>query len=187
MKSNVEELSYKISYSEIYDMLKSYYLFSYDIEDVPKVFSVIDDDFYLTISEQFRSQLLAFAYILSTSKGYMSLYLYSFAISSLKDCFKHAISFIKCINSFDNSTQEEKYILIKSLDKIAQFCYDNCEFEYDKEKLFRVFYQYPDIDEDLIKRILKFNKKFNYKYIKIFLKDLLNFGRWHVCNGKLIF
>lgn len=178
MNINVEELSYNILYDEIYGMLTSYNSFSYNIEDVPKVFNVIDDDFYSVISKQFKSQMLAFAYMLSVAKGYMSLYLYSFAISSLIDCFKHSNNFMNCINSFDNSTQEEKHILIRSLDKIAQFYYDNSKMKKGGSKLlFYTLCQNSDLDIELIKRMLKFNERFNYKYTKLFLEDLLYFSK----------
>ena len=42
---------------------------------------------------------------------------------------------MNCIKSFDNSTQEEKHILIRSLDKIAQFYYDNSKMEKSGSKL----------------------------------------------------
>ena len=67
MNINVEEFSYNILYDEIYRMLISYDSSSYNVEDIPKVFNVIDDDFYLVISKQFKSQMLAFAYMLSVS------------------------------------------------------------------------------------------------------------------------
>lgn len=178
MNINVEEFSYNILYDEIYRMLISYDSSSYNVEDIPKVFNVIDDDFYLVISKQFKSQMLAFAYMLSVAKGYMSLYLYSFAISSLTDCFKHSNSFMNCINSFDGSTQEEKHILIRSLDKIAQFYYDKSKMKKGGSKLlFYVLCQNSDLDIELIKRMLKFNERFNYKYTKLFLEDLLYFSK----------
>ena len=43
--------------------------------------------------------------------------------------------------------------------------------------LFYILCQNNDLDIELIKRMLKINERFNYKYTKLFLEDLLYFSK----------
>ena len=126
MKSNVEDITNKVVYTKIYDALNYQNDFLIDnLINASQIFDVIDDEFYSMISEQYKDQLLNFASVMADSKGYMSLYLFSFVISSLKECINYSFDFVKCIKSFYNNTEEQNIIMMKSLDKILNFYYNN--------------------------------------------------------------
>ena len=85
MKSNVEDITNKVVYTKIYDALNYQNDFLIDnLINASQIFDVIDDEFYSMISEQYKDQLLNFASVMTDSNGYMSLYLFSFVISSLR-------------------------------------------------------------------------------------------------------
>ena len=126
MKSNVEDITNKVVYTKIYDALNYQNDFLIDnLINASQIFDVIDDEFYSMISEQYKDQLLNFASVMTDSKGYMSLYLFSFVISSLKECINYSFDFVKSIKSFYNNTEEQNIIMMKSLDKILNFYYNN--------------------------------------------------------------
>ena len=68
--------------------------------NVSQIFDVIDDKFYSLISKQFKDQLLNVAVVMDDFKRYMSLYLFLFVVSSLREVNDYFSNFVKCINSF---------------------------------------------------------------------------------------
>ncbi len=179
MKSNIEDITNKIVYSRIYDALSCTNDLSIgDLMNASQIFDIIDDNFYSTISEQYKDQLLIFASVMDDSKGYMSLYLFSFVISSLKECINYSNNFVRCIESFYNNTETQNIIMLKSLNKILHFYYDNMYNSplqyYTKDRLLYQF-NIRKIDADLIKNILSFSLNHNFKYVNSFMQALLEF------------
>ena len=178
MKSNVEDITNKVVYTKIYDALsyKNDFEIGY-LMNASQIFDIIDDDFYSMISEQYKDQLLTFASVITDSKGYMSMYLFSFVISSLKEVIDYSFDFVKSIKSFYNNTEEQNIIMMKSLDKILNFYYNNMHNSplqyYTKYKLLHKF-NIHDINTNLIKDILLFSSKHNFKIVNSFMQSLLD-------------
>ena len=178
MKSNVEDITNKVVYTKIYDALNYQNDFLIDnLINASQIFDVIDDEFYSMISEQYKDQLLNFASVMADSKGYMSLYLFSFVISSLREVIDYSSNFVKCIKSFCNNTEEQNIIMMKSLDKILNFYYNNMHNSplqyYTKYKLLYKF-NIHDVNTNLIKDILLFSSKHNFKIVNSFMQSLLD-------------
>ena len=188
MKTNIEDITNKVSYTKIYDVLTNSNNLNFSFDDLASmsnVFNIINDDFYSSIANQFKQQLLIFACMLSDTKGYMSLYLFSFIISSLDECINLSTHFKTCIRSFNSNNKDQNVIMLKSFNKILTFYYNNMSnsppLHFYTENGF--LYRFCDLDINLIKDILSFNKSYNFKYINLFMQSLLNI----VCLLKKVY
>ena len=87
--------------------------------------------------------------------------------------------------SFNSNNKDQNVIMLKSFNKILTFYYNNMSnsppLQFYTENGF--LYRFCDLDINLIKDILSFNKSYNFKYINLFMQSLLNI----VCLLKKVY
>ena len=181
MKTNIEDITNKVSYAKIYDALNSIddnlsldYLMNAD-----NVFNIIDDKFYSVLSKQAKPKysLLTYASMLSTNKSYMSMYLFSFVLSSLDEFVNYSNNIVKNIKSFYSNTKEQNIIMLKSFNKILNI-YSGVKSQIKDDKLLYSFI-IESLDVNLIKDILSFSKINNFNNVVSFINVIVDYKHYY--------
>ena len=104
----------------------------------------------------------------------MSMYIFSFIISSLKDCVKFSYSIISNIISFESNTKEQNIIMLKALDNILSIYFKHKpNIKYENDEFLFVFVK-ENLDVYLMKNILAFSTSYNFKNCISFFNILIS-------------
>lgn len=128
MKSDLDTINYKMLYPDVYDCIDNHFV---NTPDLTKIFNFIDNDFYtkLVKNNAYRTQLLYTGALLSGaskfSASYMSVYLFSFAISSIREVIDNILYICYALEQTIKNTDEQNAILFSSVNKIIKFYFDH--------------------------------------------------------------